>query len=689
MVLGIFSMGSNTNPIYQWLSAVEDQEQSRHQDGAENQQQLKDTTLATCTPRTRIPLEISDDVRRNGYSASRKRDSDHLEETKAPFTHETIPENESHKRARRSYELRPRYKTREDRYEYKGPSSAAETSQSCKGRAKKSRGRRHTMNDDFHAINVTGNRLTLRNNTNLGIFSKGRSSSTTNHNGNIPSTALAKPAPNIKSHKCFAESDLAFSEMNFLSRRNNLSPYPTSTAKYTLDGQHEREYHPQEPQFDDPAHDSKLDMSHSTKSLGVERQLDPSVTPLFTFGQAPVSETSPVSSHSRSASPKPHNKRRKISKQSSSIPYTWTETDVDNAEQSHNLEQHLLNLLHVGVNPQVLCSEITNTVLARQYWSLAELWVLLEERKASWSNEAGNKKRASPETNIGQLAAAEAAPQKAPEIIAVDHLDIVNAGSTQDEMSKQSPDSDVARETSCSANNGLPQQPLVLEQQQDVPRQTSDPPGCINFQAIRASDSQYRFMDVLNEDQCEPFPQQSAGDEVLFPAPVPEVKQPRMSDSEFYELGQVDDDEAFYRTLDAAYYAIMRPGVAAEVASDLQQLLESPELNGTDISNSPEPTSIRDSDIPTRQVDAGGPEHLATVFQDITQERHDEMLPEPSRQQKTSSSDSNDPCVDQNNDLPWMPTGYGQLQPRASTGIDTRQSQHPGLSDFWRQNRLY
>lgn len=167
------------DPIYQWLSSVEDQEQRRHQDGdmmlsqelqnfcaaralVQNQEQVKHTDLATGITRISIPLEMPDSVGGNGLSASRKRDSGHLNETKAPSAHAIMPGNESQKRSRHSYELRPRYKTREDRYEYKGPSSAADTqSQSYKGRGKKSRGRRHTMNDDFHAINVTGNRLTV------------------------------------------------------------------------------------------------------------------------------------------------------------------------------------------------------------------------------------------------------------------------------------------------------------------------------------------------------------------------------------------------------------------------------------------------------------------------------------------------------------------------------------------------
>ncbi|KAJ9487641.1 hypothetical protein VN97_g5658 [Penicillium thymicola] len=673
-------MESN-NPIYQWLSTVEDQERSHHPDEAENQAQMKDTALAASIPRIRIPLEISDSLPGNGHSASRKRASSHLEETKTLSAHETIPGSGSHKKPRQSYELKPRHKTREDRYDYKGPSSAVETqSQSRKGRTKKPRGRRHIMNDDFHAINITGNRLTLRSNTNLGIFNKGRSSSIMNPHGNTPS-ALAKPTATINSHNFGAESDLAFSEMNFLSRKNNLSPYPTSAARDTLDGQYE-EYHPQTLQFDDAENDTKLDMSQSNnKLLGVKRQLGASLTPLFKFDKAPASEISAVCNHSHSASPVSHSKRRKITKESSSIPYTWTGTKVDVTEQSDALEQHLLNLLHVGVYPQALCSEITNTVLAR-YWSLAELWELLEERKAAWSNEAGNKKRASPEANMRQPAAAEAARQEVSETIAPDHLGIVNVSSVQNEIFKQSPDSNIACETARIVNDDLREQPSVLEQEPDGPLQASAELGCVNSEAVRTSNSPDRFIDVLNEDQCEPCPQESAENAVLFPAAVPEIKQPHMSDTEFYELGRLDDDDVFYRTLDAAYRAIVCPEVAAEVASDLQQLLESPELNGNELPDSPE-------DIPTRQVEAGDPERLATVPRDIIQDRCDERPSELSFQHELPTSHSNDPCVGQNNDLPWLAAGYGQSQPRVSTEIDTRQGQPPGLSDFWRQNKLY
>lgn len=173
-------MEQNESPIYQWLSTVDNQEPSHQQKGGkllsqercifqadrhagEEQEQVIDTVIATGIQRIpRIALEVSDTMHGLGNSATRKRDADCLKQATALSTHETLLESESHKRSRYSYDPRPRYKTREDRYEYKGPSSAVGfQSQPRKGRAKKPRRRRHTMNDDFHAMNVTGNRLTV------------------------------------------------------------------------------------------------------------------------------------------------------------------------------------------------------------------------------------------------------------------------------------------------------------------------------------------------------------------------------------------------------------------------------------------------------------------------------------------------------------------------------------------------
>lgn len=122
--------------------------------------QIRNTGLATNI--SCIPLETSEIVPGGGHPATRKRDAGCLEQSKASSTHEPVLRDEGHKRARQSYGLKPRHKTHEDHYEYKGPLSALETqSQPRKGRTKRRGCRKHTMNDDFHAMNVTENRLTV------------------------------------------------------------------------------------------------------------------------------------------------------------------------------------------------------------------------------------------------------------------------------------------------------------------------------------------------------------------------------------------------------------------------------------------------------------------------------------------------------------------------------------------------
>lgn len=68
------------------------------------------------------------------------------------------------------FERRPRHKTREDRYEYKGSNIHNQHQSSSKGRTRKRKrqSRWHTMNDEFHASNVARERLTVSSNSSYG-----------------------------------------------------------------------------------------------------------------------------------------------------------------------------------------------------------------------------------------------------------------------------------------------------------------------------------------------------------------------------------------------------------------------------------------------------------------------------------------------------------------------------------------
>lgn len=109
-----------------------------------------------------IPLESPEALRGIRRSTCKKRRVGHLYQSRTSRAPQSPTRDEgSSKRARHSYERQPRHKTREDHYEYKAPSAVGSRPQARKGRAKNGRGRKHTLNDDFQAVNVTGNRLTV------------------------------------------------------------------------------------------------------------------------------------------------------------------------------------------------------------------------------------------------------------------------------------------------------------------------------------------------------------------------------------------------------------------------------------------------------------------------------------------------------------------------------------------------
>ncbi|OJJ33954.1 hypothetical protein ASPWEDRAFT_41843 [Aspergillus wentii DTO 134E9] len=115
-----------------------------------------------------------------------------------PHQGQPVEPTSSVSQERHGYERRPRHKTRHDRYEYKDPVYRAKVSKKENQKASQ-RARKHTINDIFHASNVTQDRLTLHSHMNLGIFQKGKTSAPVN----------SRELP-----------DLAFSEMNFLSKRS-------------------------------------------------------------------------------------------------------------------------------------------------------------------------------------------------------------------------------------------------------------------------------------------------------------------------------------------------------------------------------------------------------------------------------------------------------------------------------------
>ena len=113
-----------------------------------------------------------------------------------------------------NYERRPRHKTKVDKYDLKKTSTKSRDDENAGIRKAKTTKRRRrksglTLNSEFRAPNVAQDRLTLKGSGGLGIF----------RNGKASSSVLRRGLP-----------DLSFSEMKFLSKRQN-RPEDVTEAK--------------------------------------------------------------------------------------------------------------------------------------------------------------------------------------------------------------------------------------------------------------------------------------------------------------------------------------------------------------------------------------------------------------------------------------------------------------------------
>ncbi|CAL5866199.1 uncharacterized protein PFLUO_LOCUS406 [Penicillium psychrofluorescens] len=138
---------TNQHPIYAWLSHVQEAEPVDHWPpppslGIGHQEPPNELTAPS-----RMCL-------RNAQRGSNSRTRGGEDTEKPPG---------------QQYGRKARHKTREDRYEYKAPTSAAKrVSETERPRPKRQRrGRKHTLNDDFQAANVVHSRLTVSTSTTL------------------------------------------------------------------------------------------------------------------------------------------------------------------------------------------------------------------------------------------------------------------------------------------------------------------------------------------------------------------------------------------------------------------------------------------------------------------------------------------------------------------------------------------
>ncbi|CAG8000974.1 unnamed protein product [Penicillium salamii] len=663
-----------------------------------------------------IPLEMSD--RRRSYT-SKKRDG-HFDETSAS------PANASRKKPRQNFELKPRHKTREDRYDYK-PNSVEAKSHAKKV---KPRARRHTMNDDFHAMNVTENRLTMRRIVNLGIFSKGKASS--NCPREDPQVSCTVPLPN-SSHKRKSGSDLAFSEMNFFSKprsqRNSSGHNPgTALAKNTLfnhSGNQQALPNPSEigiastclPPIvmEREISSSPPPSLHFFKDLQrrrspkkdvledipvdhpeIEIKTPPPRGPVCKLQQTPkVDILGKMGRRKRTSSPRtpnkspttplePPKKRGKTSKSSSSIPYSWSDSAQRSIDSDRALEEHLLTMMHVGLNAQEISSGTTLPYLSGKSWTLPELRTLLEERMGLWSNDLSNtdkEEQGPPKIDLVQQVSDPAIQSLMSGSSERGRSGRFNVGGIRDKVFGKRSSQKATTEADCDVRSGLFQGNAVACTSQNTGDAVDTQDEC-ELLAQR----EHNVENVPTEDPDYENPFLSHDEEPPISVFLNKAPLARTRDIDLHGLSRVEDENLFYRTLDAAFDTIMAPGIPEKVASDLQEHL-SEAMSPYGIGGPLDQAAVsRKSPTPSCH-DTGQEledEHTVSFTSAI---EHSKPEISEAGQSEPHPTTIDDEFHDSSNKMPWFIDKQSKSHP--SSASDTDQRQTSVLSGFWRKNRLY
>ncbi|KAJ5306227.1 hypothetical protein PENANT_c077G03646 [Penicillium antarcticum] len=628
------------------------------------------TGVAETTSIPLISLKSPDALHGIRRSTRKKRSIGHLDQSKnSPHLQSPTGDKDCDKRARHGYERQPRHKTHDDHYEYKESSAAGSRPEARKGRANNRRGRKHTLTDGFQEMTVTGNRLTIPNQASLGIFNKGKTSSAAGHLANRPWVDITKDVPRKWSKRNPAESDLAFSEMNFLSRRKNISPGPTLTApEDTPCAQREKRNQSNASTYPLSKSVSKKHARRSCHGLGQQRDVSP--TRLSSFVIAPIHKISLASRPSGCASPS-----EMFDESSSSSPYIWLESEAHDTLLEFTLQQCLLEALHSGLNSQGVYETTSDYLSDIRYWSIAELWIFLEERKATWPTGIDREQPRSSRPKSRDQDTVKQAVQPSPKYITPPKLGFVCADTNERFQACPTP-SDALEPSSGMHNDSL------LWENKSRPHQPKTRRGDASLRTARDYDRSGAFA-----EGCQSPPRAKAKHFSTFSQQYLPIITPVLG---MEEMNHVSDDVLFYETLEAAYNAIIHPKATEQALVlddlDLTILFGSSRFNETgDPFTTPE--SVRGmSGVITTQ--AGDTEHPPPLAQSIKQERADTRILRPSHQDEQLRNSSRDGELDQNTTLPWL-TQYNKSQLHVPILRTLERNQDPDLSHFGRHNRLY
>ncbi|KAF7167873.1 hypothetical protein CNMCM6106_003267 [Aspergillus hiratsukae] len=308
-----------------------------------------------------------------------------------PTEKRTIAEKES----KGGYERKPRNKTKEDRYEYKGSTSRIQRKQSpTKAKKLSKKVRRHTINDNFHASNVPRDRLTLHSHPDLGIFRRGKTSSPVRA-GELRQFPHFSGIGKLVNRSRVSEK--GFSETRFLSKklRSDSEKY---TSHQVPNKKRKTRAIPDDSQLlisnyfpfgllEDEACTQGFEMEanctllHSSPSLQAQSPAHCSVGDTAAKRHGAVAVQSPADPAKHSGTYHPDVQARGTSLSSTPISISCNEHAPFLSESWS--EVYMRQLLHFDLSSQDKNND-ESTHPGRKYWSLEDLKLLLQERERFW-----------------------------------------------------------------------------------------------------------------------------------------------------------------------------------------------------------------------------------------------------------------------------------------------------------------
>ncbi|GFF63673.1 hypothetical protein IFM51744_11163 [Aspergillus udagawae] len=315
-----------------------------------------------------------------------------------PVRHPTEKMTIPTKGSKGGYERKPRNKPKEDRYEYKGSTSRIQRKQSpIKAKKSSKQVRRRTINDNFHASNVPRDRLTLHSHLGLGIFRRGKTSSPVK-------VGELRNFPHFSSIRKLVNRgrvpEKGFSEIRFLSK-NLRSDSEKCTSHQSPNKNRKTRANPEDSQLlisnfplgslEDEARMQGFEMEASgtslhSSNLQPQSPADCSVRNTAAKRHAAVAVQSPADQCKHSGAYHPDFQGYEAPLSSTPISISCNEHATFLFESWSKF--YMKQLLHFDLSSQDKDKE-ESTHSGREYWSLEDLKLLLEEREKFRQQETG------------------------------------------------------------------------------------------------------------------------------------------------------------------------------------------------------------------------------------------------------------------------------------------------------------